>query len=80
MLNEPQCPLERLGLGLALGPGPARVQELVLQAQVLVQVAELALQAQMLVQVAELARLGLQVRTQAQARLEPLAQVQLEME
>lgn len=65
MLNEPQCPLERLGLELALGPGPARVQELVLQAQVLVQVAELA-------------RLGLQVRTQA--RLEPLAQVQLEME
>ena len=67
MLNEPQCPLERLGLELALGPGPARVQKLVLQAQVLVQVAELA-------------RLGLQVRTQAQARLEPLAQVQLEME
>ena len=67
MLNEPQCPLERLGLELALGPGPARVQKLVLQAQVLVQVAELA-------------RLGLQERTQAQARLEPLAQEQLEME
>lgn len=57
MLNEPQCPLERLGLELALGPGPARVQELVLQAQVLVQVAELA-------------RLGLQVRTQVQLEME----------
>ena len=65
-LSEPQCPLVRLALELALEPELARVQVLVLQTQALLQVAELArleLRAQSLVQVAEL------------ARLEPLAQV-----
>lgn len=45
MLSEPQCPLVKLGLELALEPGPARVQKLGLQepqVQALVQVAELA--------------------------------------
>lgn len=69
-LSEPQCPLVRLALELALEPEQARVQTLVLQeraqAQASAQVAKLErleLRAQSLVQVAEL------------ARLEPLAQV-----
>ena len=65
MLNEPRCPLVKLGLELALGPGPARVQALELQVQALA-----------LVQVAELARLEPLVR--ALAQLEP--QVRLELE
>lgn len=37
MLNEPRCPLVKLGLELALGPGPARVQALELQVAALAQ-------------------------------------------
>lgn len=79
MLNEPRCPLVKLGLELALGPGPARVQALELQAQALeqaqtlVQVAELAQQepqVQALMQVAELARLEPQVQLELEPRLQ----------
>ena len=41
-LNEPRCPLVKLGLELALEPEQARVQTLVLQERAQAQVAELA--------------------------------------
>ena len=56
----------KLGLELALEPGPARVQKLRLQEP----------QVQALVQVAELA----QLEPQVQVQLEPQVQVQLELE
>ena len=65
MPSEPQCPLGRLALELALEPELTQVQVL-----------ELRVQVQALVQVAELARLEPLVR--ALAQLEP--QVQLELE
>ena len=60
MLSEPQCPLVKLGLELALEPGPARVQKLGLQEP----------QVQALVQVAELAQLEPQVQLELEPRLQ----------